>query len=95
MSRNKRSLTNKIDSNKVDHNDETVKKRKHLTITSDTSNSDWKPPDWEKTLRNIRKMRKDIVAPVDDMGCDRAADMSESPEVCAHIHVVTTIFDLY
>lgn len=83
--RNKRSLTDKIDSNKVGNNDQVVKKRKHLTIKSDTneitSNSNWKPPNWEKTLDDIRKMRKDIVAPVDNMGCDQAADLNEPPEV--------------
>lgn len=83
--RNKRSLTDKIDSNKVGNNDQFVKKRKHLTIKSDTneitSNSNWKPPNWEKTLDDIRKMRKDIVAPVDNMGCDQAADLNEPPEV--------------
>jgi len=88
--RNKRSLTNKIDSNKVERDQNVVKKRKHLTIKSDdeTSISNWKPPDWETTIQNIRKMRKSMVAPVDDMGCDQAADMNESPEVCARAHVV-------
>jgi len=84
-SKNKRSLTDKIVSNKVENNEQVVKKRKHLTIKSDTneitSNSNWKPPNWEKTLDNIRKMRKDIVAPVDNMGCDQAADLNEPPEV--------------
>jgi len=81
----KRSLTDKIGSNKVENNAQVAKRRKHLTIKSDTnentSNSDWKPPNWEKTLDNIRKMRKDNVAPVDNMGCDQAADLNESPEV--------------
>jgi len=83
--RNKRSLSDKIGSNRVENNIQEIKKRKHLTVKSDTneitSNSDWKPPNWEKTLDNIRKMRKDIVAPVDNMGCDQAADLSEPPEV--------------
>jgi len=26
-------------------------------------------------------MRKDIIAPVDDMGCDQAADLNALPEV--------------
>jgi len=92
-SMNKRSLTNKIDSNKVERDQNVVKKRKHLTVKSDdeTSSSNWKPPDWETTIQNIRKMRKDIVAPVDDMGCDQAADMNESPEVCARAHVIRHI----
>jgi len=83
--RNKRSLTDKIGSNKVENNELVVKKRKHLTIKSDTneitSDSNWKPPNWEQTLDNIRKMREETVAPVDNMGCDQAADRNEPPEV--------------
>lgn len=84
-SRNKRSLTDKIDSNGEKTNAQVTKKRKHLTIQSGTnkeiSNVGWYPANWQKTLENIRKMRKDIVAPVDDMGCDQAADLNERPEV--------------
>jgi endonuclease-3 len=84
-SRNKRSLTDKIDSNGGKSNAQVIKKRKHLTIKSDTneetSNVDWYPANWQKTLENIRKMRKDVVAPVDDMGCDQVADLNERPEV--------------
>lgn len=86
--RNKRSLSDKIDSNKSENTDKFVKKRKHLTVKStttndeETSNSDnWNPPDWKQTVENIRKMRKDVIAPVDEMGCDQAADLNESPEV--------------
>jgi len=92
--RNKRSLTDKIGSNKVENNVQVAKKRKHLSIKSDTNekttNSDWKPPNWEKTLDNIRKMRKEIVAPVDNMGCDQAADLNESPEVIRY-HVLISL----
>lgn len=84
--RNKRSLTDKINSNVVETKERVVKKRKHLTIKSDsndeTSNSEWNPPNWKMTVENIRQMRKDNIAPVDDMGCDKAADLNESPEVC-------------
>lgn len=87
--RNKRTLTDKINSNAVETNERVVKKRKHLTIKTDsneeTSNPEWNPPDWKSTVENIRKMRKDTVAPVDDMGCDKAADLNESPEVCTHL----------
>lgn len=84
--RNKRSLTDKIDSNKDEKNAKVVKKRKHLTIKSSSADEEalhsvWSPTDWKKTLENIRKMRKDVVAPVDDMGCDQAADLNEPPEV--------------
>jgi len=98
----KRSLTDKIGTNKVENNAQVVKKRKHLTIKSDTntdtnektSNSVWKPPNWEKTLHNIRKMRNDIVAPVDNMGCDKAADQNEPPEVWTH-YLYKIIFFTY
>lgn len=88
-SRNKRSLTEKIDSNGKRSNTQVVSKRKHLTIKSDTIEEtskyvEWSPPNWKKTIENIRKMRKDIVAPVDDMGCDQAADLNEPPEVGMH-----------
>lgn len=86
--RNKRSLTDKIDSNKSENAEKFVKKRKHLTVKSTTTNNGetsstdvWSPPDWKQTVENIRKMRKDVVAPVDEMGCDQAADTNESPEV--------------
>lgn len=84
----KRSLTNKIDSNKSENVEKAFKKRKHLTIKSttseeeETSNFVWNPPNWKETIENIRKMRQDVVAPVDEMGCDQAADLNESPEVC-------------
>lgn len=84
--RNKRSLTDKINSNVVETNEQVVKKRKHLTVKSDsndeTLDSEWYPPNWKTTVENVRKMRKDNIAPVDDMGCDKAADSNESPEVC-------------
>jgi len=88
----KHSLTDKIDSNKVEDTERVVKKRRHLSIKSDddTSDSGWKPPDWEKTLRYIREMRKYVIAPVDDMGCDRAADMNESPEVIRY-HILVSL----
>lgn len=83
--RNKRSLTDKIGSNRDENNVQNVQKRKHLKIETDTNEktvkSDWKPPNWEKTLDDIRTMRKDNLAPVDDMGCDQAADLDQPPEV--------------
>lgn len=92
--RNKRSLTDKIVSNGVGNNAQVIKKRKHLTIKSDTNEitsiSDWKPPNWVKTLDNIRKMRKEVVAPVDNMGCDQAADINEPPEVIRY-HVLISL----
>lgn len=97
--KNKRTLTNKINSNKVENNEQVVKKRKHLTIQSDineeTSNCDWKPLNWKNTLEDIRKMRKDVIAPVDDMGCDQAADLNESPEVCTYKIIIVEIKNNY
>lgn len=88
--RNKRSLTNKIDSNKIENNQQVDKKRKYLSIKSNANGEDenesigWNPPNWIETLENIRKMRKDVIAPVDEMGCDKTADLNEPPEVCIH-----------
>lgn len=94
--KNKRSLTEKISSNKDEIKVPVVKKRRHLTVKSDinkkTSDSNnWNPPHWNQTLENIRKMRKDVVAPVDDMGCDQAADLNESPKVYIFFFFFTLI----
>ncbi|XP_044252425.1 endonuclease III-like protein 1 [Tribolium madens] len=51
-------------------------KRDHITIGSREG-----PPEWEKTLANIREMRKNFDAPVDSMGCDKCQEESASPEV--------------
>ncbi|EEB16435.1 endonuclease III, putative [Pediculus humanus corporis] len=42
---------------------------------------EWKPNNWEKTLMNIREMRKDKSAPVDTMGCDKCLDSECEPKV--------------
>ncbi|KAF6203527.1 hypothetical protein GE061_001858 [Apolygus lucorum] len=44
-------------------------------------NCDWFPANWEKTLDNIRKMRKEVEAPVDSMGCDMCHDKTTSPKI--------------
>lgn len=79
------SLSDKIDSNKPEGRSPVVKKRRHLTVKSDsngdTAATQWNPPNWNETLEAIRKMRRDFVAPVDNMGCDQAADTNEPPEV--------------
>lgn len=93
--RDKRSLSDKINSNKGTNSVPVVKKRKHLSVKSDTDeeipNSTWNPPSWNQTLENIRKMRKDVVAPVDNMGCDQAADRDESPEVYTYLRYLNNI----
>lgn len=77
--RSKRNLSEKIENNGLQ-----VKKRKHITVQSENSennSTDWKPPNWERTIDNIRRMRQDNTAPVDKMGCDKTADLNEPPEV--------------
>ncbi|KAL1131034.1 hypothetical protein AAG570_012271 [Ranatra chinensis] len=39
------------------------------------------PTNWEKTLTNIREMRKSLDAPVDSMGCDMCKDEEALPEI--------------
>ncbi|CAH1388421.1 unnamed protein product [Nezara viridula] len=41
----------------------------------------WEPENWNIVLDNIREMRKDMVAPVDTMGCDVNNDLNLTPEV--------------
>ncbi|CAI5445496.1 unnamed protein product [Caenorhabditis angaria] len=36
---------------------------------------------WQKDVENIRKMRNEVVAPVDTMGCHKLADPLAKPEV--------------
>ncbi|XP_075230730.1 nth-like DNA glycosylase 1 isoform X2 [Lycorma delicatula] len=40
----------------------------------------WVPENWEEVLKNIREMRKDQSAPVDDMGCHKTMDETASPK---------------
>jgi len=89
---NKRSWNDQIDFNNVDNNARDTKQRKHLTTKSDTNekedapNSDWKPSNWEKKLQDIREMSKNIIAPVDYMGFNKAADSKVSIKVSTHTH---------
>ncbi|XP_015434319.1 PREDICTED: endonuclease III-like protein 1, partial [Dufourea novaeangliae] len=43
--------------------------------------SNWVPANWEITLNNIKEMRKDRTAPVDEMGCHMCADPKASAKV--------------
>ena len=43
--------------------------------------SQWFPENWQKTLDNIREMRKSKTAPVDDMGCHKCGDELAIPSV--------------
>lgn len=47
----------------------------------DEKRSRWMPPNWEVILENIREMRKNNTAPVDEMGCHKCADPDASPSV--------------
>ncbi len=46
-----------------------------------TKKEKWMPPNWQKELDNIYKMRSCRDAPVDTMGCDKISDETASPEV--------------
>lgn len=37
---------------------------------------------WRRDVELIRKMRKDMIAPVDTMGCHKLADPLAAPPVC-------------
>lgn len=39
------------------------------------------PPQWKETYDTIKKMRENIVAPVDTMGCDQAQLKEQDPKV--------------
>merc|ERR1712038_474912 len=39
------------------------------------------PLNWERLYANILEMRKDLSAPVDTMGCERAHDAAAEPKV--------------
>uniref|UniRef100_A0A1B6I1D0 Endonuclease III homolog n=1 Tax=Homalodisca liturata TaxID=320908 RepID=A0A1B6I1D0_9HEMI len=41
----------------------------------------WEPENWIQVLENIREMRKEKDAPVDDMGCDKCSDEDAPPQV--------------
>ena len=44
--------------------------------TNNNSLLHWVPVHWEQQLNNIKQMRKNRTAPVDEMGCDKCADRS-------------------
>lgn len=41
----------------------------------------WMPKNWEALLENIRAMRKEEIAPVDEMGCHKCADPDVSKPI--------------
>ncbi|BES97751.1 endonuclease [Nesidiocoris tenuis] len=54
---------------------------KEEPITSKDDCASWSPANWMRIVENIRKMRKDVPAPVDTMGCDMCHDKEESPAI--------------
>ncbi|CAH0394001.1 unnamed protein product [Bemisia tabaci] len=52
--------------------------------------SKWEPPHWREVLANIREMRKNTYAPVDDMGCDKNSNDDATPEV-RRFHVLISL----
>ena len=96
---NMKNKTNSEGTKKQTNMDENRKKKGHLKIEIESSNSnasqpvtkvdDHKktepqiqgPPNWEDVYNNILEMRKDLSAPVDTMGCERAHDPNAEPKV--------------
>jgi len=60
--------------------DVAAKKRKKDTSSAQAQNSVWEPANWREQLANIREMRKSRDAPVDSQGCEKTADVNQSPE---------------
>lgn len=58
-----------------------AKKRKKADSLAQPQSSGWEPANWREQLANIREMRKSRDAPVDTQGCEKTADVNQSPEV--------------
>lgn len=56
----------------------------HVKTDVGQSDEKWMPENWEEILNNIREMRRNRDAPVDNMGCEQCPDKSCSPEVGLH-----------
>ncbi|XP_066496990.1 endonuclease III-like protein 1 isoform X2 [Tiliqua scincoides] len=52
-----------------------------LRKADETKKQKWEPPNWEQQLANIREMRAERDAPVDQMGAEKCFDSSAPPEV--------------
>lgn len=65
--------------------EECEKKAESIEESADSKNvkdeKRWMPPNWETILENVKEMRKNKTAPVDDMGCHKCADPNASPSV--------------
>ncbi|KAJ7372711.1 Endonuclease III-like protein 1 [Desmophyllum pertusum] len=60
--------------------DVAAKKRKKEIPATKAHTSGWEPANWREQLANIREMRKSRDAPVDSQGCEKTADVNQSPE---------------
>ncbi|ORX36218.1 DNA glycosylase [Kockovaella imperatae] len=49
------------------------------------------PPKWEEQYRLIERMRKGIIAPVDDMGCERPRTANEVSPKTLRFHVLISL----
>lgn len=67
------------DDNKIENSG--AKKPKKEVSSTQGQTSGWQPANWREQLANIREMRKSRDAPVDSQGCEKTADVNESPEV--------------
>lgn len=61
--------------------DEDAKEENEILSTGSKDNGNWMPKNWEALLKNIREMRKDETAPVDEMGCHKCADTNVSKPI--------------
>lgn len=50
----------------------------------------WEPKHWQRTLENIRQMRKQQLAPVDTMGCHKCSD-NDADEKTKRYHVLIAL----
>ena len=67
--------------------DVAAKKRKKEIPATKAHTSGWEPANWREQLANIREMRKSRDAPVDSQGCEKTADLNQSPEVREGVRV--------
>merc|ERR1719189_3438748 len=97
VSRNRRTLYEGKNQRTEMPNQANPTKRKHITVESETiaeekeseksvpiidsNKQDYYPPNWEIVYNNILEMRKDLSAPVDTMGCEKAHDRNAYPKV--------------
>lgn len=70
----------------IDHSNQSevqdkIQNAKQVTEEMLGKKSKWEPSNWHTMLNNIREMRKNMDAPVDNMGCHKCHDDNAPPEV--------------